>query len=339
MKAFAYVDKVAPGTLQFVTRPDPDPGPHDVVIRIRAAALNYRDLAIARGHYHIGVRAPLIPLSDGAGDVVAAGSKVTRFRVGDLACPVYLPDWIDGPISPRLGRRRLGGPSDGVLAEFVCINEEEAVRAPSHLTAAEAATLPVTAVTAWQALHQTGRVRPGETVVVQGAGGMSVAAILLARAAGARVISITRRTHHRDRLLALGATEVISDDGADLVAQVLAASGGSGADSVVDIAGGNSVARSIAMTRVGGLVHLVGYAADTSATIDIFDAIRHAVTLHVAAAGSRQSFEALCRALEALSLHPPVDKALSLDHLGEAFEQLDRCGGFGKVVLDLETWT
>ena len=114
-------------------RPDPAPGPHDVVLRMRAVALNYRDLAIARGHYHIQVRPPLVPLSDGAGEVVAVGGKVTRFRVGDLACPLYFPDFIDGPIGARVARRRLGGPTDGVLSEMMCVNEEEAVRAPKHL--------------------------------------------------------------------------------------------------------------------------------------------------------------------------------------------------------------
>jgi NADPH:quinone reductase-like Zn-dependent oxidoreductase len=178
-----------------------------MVLRMRAVELNYRDLAIARGHYHVAVSPPLVPLSDGAGEVVSIGSKVRRVRVGELACPVYLPDWIDGPISPRVGRRRLGGPSDGVLAEMMCLNEQDVVRAPAHLDAAEAATLAVTAVTAWHSLYEIGNVAPGEAVSVQGSGGVSTAALQFARAGGARVIAVVRGERHATALRRLGAAE------------------------------------------------------------------------------------------------------------------------------------
>jgi NADPH:quinone reductase-like Zn-dependent oxidoreductase len=213
MKAFAYRDRIAFDSLVEVNLPDPEPGPHDVVLRMRAAALNYRDLAIASGNYHIAVNAPLIPLSDGAGEVLQIGAQVIRVRIGDIACPTYLPDWIEGPVSPRLARRRLGGPSDGVLAEMICLHEDEIVKAPSHLDPVESATLPVAAVTAWHCLYQLGTLRPGETLVVLGSGGVSTSALQLARAGGARVIAVTRREGHRARLQQLGATDVVLDDG------------------------------------------------------------------------------------------------------------------------------
>jgi len=332
MKVYAYAERIALDDLQVVERPEPQPGPRDVVLCMRAAALNYRDLAIASGNYHVGVKPPLIPVSDGAGEVVAVGAQVTRFQRGDLACPVYLPDWIDGPVSPRVARRRLGGPSDGVLAELMCVNEDEAVRAPSHLTPEEAATLPVTAVTAWHALYQNACVRPGETVLVQGAGGVSTAAMQLARAGGARVIALTRGARHVERLRALGIDDVVTTgDTADWPAQVVALTGG--VDVAVDVAGGPSLARSIAATRTGGRVHLVGYAADTSATIDIFDAIRHATTIHVATAGSRQSFEALVRVLQMQAIRPVVAKAFPVAAIGAALQHLSAGGHTGKVVL------
>ena len=213
MKAFAYCDRIAFDSLVEVNRPDPVPGPHDVLLRMRAAALNYRDLAIASGNYHVAVDPPLIPLSDGAGEVIQTGAQVTRVRVGDIACPTYLPDWIEGPVSPRVARRRLGGPSDGVFAELICLHEDEVVKAPSHLDAIEAATLPVAAVTAWHCLYQLGTLRPGETLVVLGNGGVSTSALQLARAGGARIIAVTRRDRHRTRLQELGASDVVLDDG------------------------------------------------------------------------------------------------------------------------------
>lgn len=334
MKVYSYVNRISLDDLKPEQRPEPIPGPHDVVLRMRAVALNYRDLAIARGHYHANMEAPLIPLSDGAGEVIAAGEKVTRLRVGDLACPVYLPDWIDGPIHPRLMRRRLGGPNDGVLAELILLNEEEVVRAPSHLDAVEAATLPVSAVTAWHVLYQTGCLRPGETVLVYGAGGVSTAALQFARAGGARVIVLTRSDRHEARLRELGANDVvIGNEISDWPKRIVDMTNGEGVDVVVDVVGGTSLSRSIASIRVGGRVHLVGYAADTSATIDIFDAIRHATTINVAAAGNRRSFEALVRAMELQKIRPAINRCFDVADVMQAFEHLSKGGHCGKIVL------
>jgi NADPH:quinone reductase-like Zn-dependent oxidoreductase len=150
MRCYQFTDAVSLASLRLVERPDPEPGPRDIIIRMRAAALNFRDIAMIRGDYHIGVSPPLVPLSDGAGEVIRIGDAVTRFQVGELACPTYLPDWHDGPLRADRVRRRLGGPTDGVLTEYMCIHEDEAVRAPRHLDCTEAATLPVAAVTAWR---------------------------------------------------------------------------------------------------------------------------------------------------------------------------------------------
>jgi len=334
MKAFAYCERIAFDSLVEVNRPDPVPGPHDVLLRMRAAALNYRDLAIASGNYHVAVDPPLIPLSDGAGEVIATGAHVTRVRVGDIACPTYLPDWIEGPVSPRVARRRLGGPSDGVFAELICLHEDEIVKAPSHLDAIEAATLPVAAVTAWHSLYQLGTLRPGETLVVLGSGGVSTSALQLARAAGARVIAVTRRDRHRARLQELGASEVVLDDGSgDWPRRVVALAEGRGADVAMDVVGGASLARSIAATRHGSEVHLVGYAADTSATFDIFDAIRRSTVIRVASAGNRRSFEALARVFEQQKIRPAVDRTFPVARFRDAFDHLAKGGHFGKIVL------
>lgn len=334
MKAYAYVDRVSLDDLRPIELPDPKPGSHDVVLRMQAVALNYRDLAISRGHYHINVTPPLVPISDGAGEVIAIGDKVTRLRVGDLACPTYLLDWIDGPCNAAVVHRRLGGPDNGVLSEFFCANEEALVRAPAHLEPAEAATLPVTAVTAWHSLYRLGSLRPGQIVVVLGSGGVSTAAVQIAKAGGARVIAVTRCKSKAKQLREIGAHEVVTSGESDeWPHRVTEITGGHGADVVVDVVGAGSLSRSILALRIRGCVHLVGYAAGTSASFDIFDAIRHGATIHAATAGNRADFEALVRVFEQHQLKPAVHKTFPVSKLRDAFDELAAGGVFGKVVL------
>lgn len=334
MRCYLFSKNVSMDDLVLTERPDPVPGPRDIVLRMRAAALNFRDLAIVRGHYHVGVSPPLVPVSDGAGEVIQVGSEVTRFRIGDLVCPTYLPDWIEGPIRPWNVRRRLGGPSDGVLSELMCLHEEEAVRAPRHLDATEAAQLPVAAATAWHSLFQLGSVRPAETVLIQGSGGISTIALQLAHAAGARTIMVTRNDRHADALRALGADAVLSNGASEgWPDDVLNLTERRGVEVSLNVAGGNTLTRSIAATRMGGLVHLVGYAAGTAADLDIFTAIQHATTIHVATAGNRQNLEAFVRAAERHQIRPVIAKAFRLEQIRDAFAFLAQGGHIGKVGL------
>lgn len=336
MKAWSYRDRIAQDDLRLGNRPDPMPGLHDIVLRMRAVALNFRDLAIAGGTYHVGVAAPLVPLSDGAGEVVALGEGVTRFRQGDLACPLYLPDWIEGPISARVGLRRLGGPSDGVAAEFIRVHEDAAIRAPAHLTAEEAATLPVAGVTAWHTLQVHGTLRPGATVLTYGTGGVALAVVQIARMGGARAIAIVRSARHVERLRELGAEVVVTADSPDWRADVVNMTNWAGIDVVADTLGGEFLAHSISLLGAGGIVHLIGYAAGTTAAIDIFDAIRHAATIKVATAGHRASFEAYGRALELSGMRPVVGEMFAFEDLHRAMDRLAAGGNFGKIVLRLD---
>jgi NADPH:quinone reductase-like Zn-dependent oxidoreductase len=334
MRVYAFAEAISLEGLRLIERPDPVPGPHDVVLRMRAATLNFRDLAIVRGNYHVGVVPPLVPVSDGAGEVVQVGAAVTRFRLGDLVCPIYLPTWLDGPIDARHALRRLGGPSDGVLAEFLSLHEDEAVLAPDHLDATEAAALPVASVTAWHALYRNGCVRPGETIVIQGGGGVSIAALQLARAGGARPIVVLRNGRHADRLRELGAGVVLTN-GADQrwSDSVRDLTDGAGAEVAVNVAGGATLSPSIAATRMGGTVHLIGYVADTGAQLDIFTAIRHAATIRVAAAGNRRDFEELNRAMRQHRICPPIARTFPLARLRDALDALAQGGQFGKIAL------
>ena len=314
-------------------RPDPSPGAGEIVVRIYAATLNYRDLVIARGSYG-DFSLPIVPLSDGAGEVVATGSGVTRFEAGDRVCPLYVMDWIAGPPSPEAVARRLGGPQDGVLAEYVCLPEHAAVRAPRHLSPVEAAALPIAGVTAWQALFVQGRTAPGDTVVVQGTGGVSTFALQLAASAGARVIVTSSSAEKAAGARALGADAVVDYRRTpEWHEEVLRLTGGRGADHVVDVVGGDNVARSVAATRIGGDVSLIGFLESTRGTLDLPDAFRRMVTLHAISVGSRAAFEALVAACEVNELHPVIAAEFGFDAFREAYGCLAAAGHQGKVAI------
>jgi NADPH:quinone reductase-like Zn-dependent oxidoreductase len=320
-------------SLVLTERPRPEPGPGEVLLRLRAVSLNYRDVAILRGTYGSFPR-PLVPVSDGVGEVVAVGTGVQRFQVGDRVIPAYVPDWLQGPPTEEGTRRRLGGPLEGLLREYACIREEAAVAAPAHLTDAEAATLPIAGVTAWHALFTAGSVGPGQTVVVQGTGGVSLFALQLARMAGARVLVTSRSAAKLNRVVALGA-EVGIDTREQPAwdARVLALTDGRGADHVVDVVGGESVERSISAARVGGTVSLVGFLESATARFDLTRALRRVVRLQAVSVGSRADLEALGRALAAQGLRPVVDRAFPFEEAPSAFKYLASGAHFGKVVL------
>lgn len=320
-------------SLQPSERPDPEPGPREVLLRLRAVSLNYRDLAILRGTYGNFPR-PLVPVSDGVGEVVAVGPEVRRFKVGDRVVPAYVPDWIRGGPTAETSRRRLGGPLDGLLREYACVHEDAAISAPAHLTDAEAATLPIAGVTAWHALFTLGRVGPGDTVVVQGTGGVSLYALQLARLAGARVIITSRSGDKLERAVGLGAAHGIhTREHPDWAARVLLLTGARGADHVLDVVGGEGVERSIEATRVGGTVSLVGFLESPAVRFDLRRALQKVVRLQAISTGSREDLESLGRALTEHGARPVVDRVFPFSEARAAFEYLASGAQFGKVVI------
>lgn len=321
--------------LTVADRPEPTLGRGDILVKMRAAALNYRDLQVVRGDYP-QLKLPLIPLSDGAGEVVAIGSDVRRFWVGDQVCPCYVPDWVDGSPTPEVVARRLGGTVDGILAEFVCVPEHAAVRSPAHLTPTEAATLPIAGVTAWHALFALGQLQSGQTVVAQGTGGVSTFVMQLALAAGARVIVTSRSDEKLRRLRALGEVELVHRMKSDWSAEVLRLTNGLGADQVIDVAGGANLSQSIAATKLGGVISLIGYLESQHAEFDIPAALRRMVRLHALSAGSRSSFEALVHAFEQHHLHSVIDRVFPISKLREALEYLSTGQHVGKIVIDFD---
>ncbi len=322
--------------LSAVERPEPVPGAGEVVIRMRAASLNYRDLQIVRGEYG-DLSLPVIPASDGAGDIVAIGAEVTAFQVGDRVSPIMVPDWLAGAPAAQNSRKRLGSALDGVLAEYVRVPERSLVKLARHMTYLEAATLPVAGVTAWEALFVRGRLQPGETVVVQGTGGVSIFALQLAHAAGARVIVTSSSDEKIARACALGASDGINYRSTpEWHEQVLRLTDGRGADHVIDVVGGKNLARSIAASKIGGTVSLVGYLDGFHADLDLPLVLRRVVTLHGMSVGSRASFEALVAACEANALRPAIDRVFPFAEARAALEYLALGRHFGKVAISFD---
>lgn len=334
MKTVMFDSRLALDDLRVAEVAAPSVGPRQILLRMQAASLNHRDVAIARGSY-AAYPLPLVPLSDGAGTVVAVGAEVRRFKVGDLVCPCYVPDWIDGPIRQETSARRLGGPIDGVLRELMCVDEDKAVHAPAHLDAAEAATLPIAAVTAWQALFANGELSPGQAVAVQGSGGVSLFVVQLARAAGLRVLSILRGPARRETLEQLGA-EVFDSTLADWPTHIRAATDGRGVDVFVDVVGGAMLNQVIESTRLGGSIALLGFVGGTSVTLDLIAVIRRAITLRAISGGSRASFERLVQFMEEHRIRPVVAARFAFEQFREAYEYLESKGPVGKVVIDFD---
>ncbi|MBN8904628.1 MAG: NAD(P)-dependent alcohol dehydrogenase, partial [Rhodospirillales bacterium] len=258
MKAFVLRGGFGLDHLTHEDRPDPTPGPGQVLVRVRAASLNYRDLMVARGEYNPKLPLPRVLGSDGAGEVVAAGEGVVKWKPGDRVIGCFFQDWADGPVSEAAARSALGADRDGVLAELVVFEEGGLVAVPDHLSFEEAATLPCAAVTAWHALHVAG-VGVGSTVLVQGTGGVSIFALQLAKALGARVLLTTRSADKADRATALGADAVCVT--ADVPAWEKWAwdqTGKHGVDLVVEVGGAGTMEKSLRCVRYGGHVGLIG---------------------------------------------------------------------------------
>lgn len=322
--------------LERAERPRPRPGAQDLLVRVQAVSLNYRDLLVAEGGLLPRLpRMPFVPASDMAGEVVACGADVQRFRPGDRVMGHFWTQWRDGDPPPEMLAHgdSLGGPLPGVLADYVLLPEAAAVRAPDTLDAVAAATLPVAALTAWFALVETGRLRAGQTVLVQGTGGVSLFALQFAVALGARAIVASRDPAKLARARALGAWAGI-DTGArpDWDEAALAATDGRGVDHVVEVIGGDNLARSLRALAAGGRIAQVGFLQDTELRVPALSLMLRRAVLQGVSVGHRRAFEAMVAAIDALRIVPVVDRVFPFEEAPAAFGRL-REGAFGKVAI------
>ena len=333
MKAYVIDEPFGIDALRVVERPVPRPGPGQVQVRMRAVALNYRDLMIVGGRWR--APEPRVPVSDGVGEVVAVGAGVTRVAAGDRVAGSFYPRWHDGEPTPGTVRAAPGGTAaDGLLAEHVVLDAEGVVPVPAHLSDEEAATLPCAAVTAWHAVVVRGKVGPGDTVLVQGSGGVSLFATQFARMAGATVIATSSSDEKLARLRALGAADGVNyRTTADWDARVLDLTNGRGVDHVVDVVGGENLNRSLHVVRTGGTISLVGLLAGTSAPVETFLMAEKNVRLHGILVGSRAMFEQMNAAIVEHGLRPVVDRVFALEAVGAALRHLESGAHFGKVCV------
>jgi alcohol dehydrogenase len=314
---------------------DPQLGLREILMRVRASSLNYRDLMVLKGGGRGPTKPGVVPLSDGAGEVAAIGDGVTRVKIGDRIAGCFHPRWFGGPIKLDYLTDRLGANLDGMLAEYAVLSEEALVHVPSHLSFEEAATLPCAAVTAWVALTGHRRVTAGDTVLTQGSGGVSVFALQFARVLGARVIATTSTAEKAERLKALGASEVINyAETPDWDAKARELTDGRGVDCVVEIGGPGTIAKSLKALAVGGHVSLIGASLSPSGTmLDPLLLTGRGITVGAISVGSRADFEAMNRAVALHRLRPVIDRTFPFAEAKAAYRHFEGRGHFGKVVI------
>lgn len=325
-------------SLRLVDRPQPPVGPGQVRVRPRAWSTNYRDLSVAAGRYLGGaLQRDTVPLSDGAGEVVDVGEGVTGWAVGDRVAATFFQDWVGGPIRPEVFRSDLGGSIDGMLAEEVVLAQQGLVRIPDGLSFEQAACLPCAALTAWNALFEKGGLRPGQTVLLLGTGGVSTLALLLAKAAGATVILTSSSDEKLERGRSLGADHSINyRSREDWDSAVLDLTAGRGVDIVVEVGGPGTMQRSLSAVATGGMVALIGVLTGASGAVNPMPLLRKSARIEGVFVGSRTMFEDMNQAIMANGFLPPIDRRFGFDEAAEAYRYQQSGAHFGKVVISAE---
>lgn len=316
--------------------PLPEPQAGELLLKVSAVSLNYRDLLMLRGSYDPRQALPLVPLSDCVARVVEVGPGQTLYAVGDRVCPIFAQDWLAGAPTKALLRSTLGGPRPGTLREYLVVPEHGVVRAPESLSDVEAACLPCAGVTAYNALVSLGGTRPGDVVLIQGSGGVSVFALQIAKALGARVIATSSSAEKRARLLALGAEHVIdytTETRWGSKARSLA--GGEGVDLVVEVGGSGTLEESLRAVRPGGTVAVIGVLSGGKGQVSLLPVLMQQVRLQGVMVGPRDCFEQLVRCVDSAGIHPVVDRVFAFDQAREAFEHLEAARHFGKLVIQI----
>lgn len=325
--------------LRTATVPVPAPAPHEIVARIEAVSLNYRDLLVINGHSTWRPSRPVVPVSDAAGTITAIGAEVTRFAVGDRVSAMFLPHWRSGPLTAEVYHSPAGGPdTPGMLAEYVTLGQDQAEAVPRTLDAAQAATLPIAALTAWHAVAVRCQVRTGDRVLVHGTGGVALFALQFAAALGAQVAVTTSSTQKAARLAPLGAAHVIDYHRTpDVARQVLDWTGGRGADHVIETVGGANLNHSLRAVRIGGAIAFIGLLGGTTAQVSTYEFVTKNVTLHGIETGSAQMYQDMARFIDDRHLAPVIDSTAPLTEIQPALRRLAAGGHFGKIVLTAAT--
>lgn len=323
--------------LALIERALPQPKDREVIIKVKAVSLNYRDWMTVTGVYNPKMALPRVPLSDGAGEIVAAGKDVTRVKSGDRVAAAFMPGWIDGSVTPEVAKSALGGIVDGMLAEYIAIDAEGVVKIPGHLSYEEAATLPCAAVTAWHALTDVGKLKAGETVLVQGTGGVSIFALQFAKMFGAKVIATSGSNEKIEKLKRLGADETINyKETPDWDKRVLELTNKAGVDTIVEVGGAGTFNKSLNAVRMGGKIAVIGALSGGSGDVRTAMILMKSINVQGIFVGSRAMFEAMNRAISLNMMKPVVDRVFQFDEAREALKYMESGAHFGKIVIKFD---
>lgn len=334
MKAYE-IQQFGIENLAQVGRETPDPKENEVLVKFHATSLNYRDLMMVKGTYNPKLKLPLVPFSDGAGEVVAVGESVTKWKKGDRVSPTFMQGWIDGAIDYKKARTALGGDLDGCLREYAVFDENGLVRIPDHLSYEEAATLPCAALTSYHALFVSGCLKPEDSVLILGTGGVSIFALQLASVYGCRTFVTSSSDEKLQRAKKLGADELINySETPDWDKTILDLTEKRGVDHVVEVGGAGTIQKSLNAVKMGGHVAVIGALSGAESCLSPVPILMKSVKLQGIYVGSRQMFEQMN---QLLCLHnhlkPIIDKTFEFDEVQDALKYMESGSHFGKIVV------
>jgi len=337
MKAMALQGGFGLEHLKPLDRETPTPGPGEVLLKMKAASLNYRDLLIAEDRYGGRFKLPLVPLSDGCGEVVELGEGVSRVAIGDRVAPIFFQNWLSGEATLDGLVSSMGGPLEGCWQEYRVLPEQGVVKTPAHLSDAQVACLPCAGLTAWRALVTEGGIKPGDTILLQGTGGVSIFALQFAKAAGAEVIITSSSDEKLERARALGADHSINYRKTPETSKVVRdLTGWRGVDHVIEVGGQETLKEALKSIRLNGRISIIGNVSGNTADLRIGAVIATRVTMQGISVGSRAEIEAMNRAIDLHKIDPVVDTVLTFDAGRAAFEQMANGNHLGKICIDLE---
>jgi NADPH:quinone reductase-like Zn-dependent oxidoreductase len=332
MKAYAIEGSFGIDNLKAIERPRPEPGPGQVLLEMRAWSLNYRDLLVVKGLYNPKLKLPFVPFSDGVGKVAAVGPGVTRVKVGDRVCPLFMQTWLDGDCTEVKAKSALGGALEGLFAEHVVLHEDGITPVPEHLSDEEAACLPCAAVTAWHALITCGNLQAGDTILIQGTGGVSLFALQFARLHGARVIATSSSDAKLARARELGASDGINYKTSPDWGQRARELTGTGVDHVIEVGGAGTMDQSLRAVRTQGRISLIGILSGAG-SFNPTPILMKNITVQGIFVGSRAMFEHMNRAIGLSRLKPIVDRVFAFDEVAAAFKHMESAAHFGKIAV------
>lgn len=337
MRSF-QINEFGIDNLSMVEVADPEPQANEVVVRFDAWSLNYRDVMVVEGRYNPRMKMPATPLSDGAGEIIAVGDEVTKWKVGDRVMPIMVQRWFDGEPDAETSRTAIGAGAtwDGILRERAAFDENSVIAVPQYLSQSEAATLPCAAVTAWNALVVSGKVKADDTVLTLGTGGVSVFAVQFAKMLGAKVIATSSSDEKLEKLRSLGADETINyKTREDWDRAVLEMTDKRGVDHVIEVGGAGTLAKSINAVRVGGHIAMIG-ALDTEGTFNHIPIFMKAIRLQGIFVGSKAMFEDMTAAIAENNIKPVIHRTFEFEDIKEAFDYMKSGAHFGKIVVKFD---